>query len=558
MNFEYRYFLILLSILTLSAGCGTATKTTKSDNSFYDYTLSKSQRVWEYDNEQKQEIAKDLYIRGLTDYYDEKYVSAILYFETALKYERNTTLHLMLAECYMQIRDIDNSLYHSMQVFLRDTNNTRALQLMFSGFILKNDIEAAEKTINYIQTKDQNIDNTSILADFYSYTNPEKAIAIYDNLYFRTDDPVYRLKSLELLTKSGNYQESVKRSYDYLKEAYNVYYFENLFFLSKQNHYFEYLIKYFQELYPNYDDISKLESAGYFFNLHYFVRDNEVDQSFKNFVDNNILKILNDYYKLDVGNQNLFNERAGFISMDLGDTALAVSFWLKELDKCDTCTELSKIIPYYCGLIGKNDVAFDILNKFYERYPSDSSYLMYIGYQYLQIEDYSNAINYFIKYLAKDSNNFEIIGIVADCYSNLKSYKESEKYYLQALKLEPDDATINNNYAYMLTNKKDRLHDALRFSEKALNQEPDNGAFLDTYAWVHFKMGNYEKAKEYLEKALSTGFHNVELYEHLYEVNLKLGFYNEALKFLQKALTFEPENADYKKKLKELEKKINK
>lgn len=559
MNLGYKQFFFWLIISTLFTSCGTTTKPSiKSNNSFYDYTLSKYEKVWEYEKEQKQDFAKELYIRGLTDYYDEKYVSAILYFETALKYEQNTTLHLMLAECYMQIRDIDNSLSHSMQVFLRDTNNTRALQLMFSGFVLKNDMEAAEKTINYIQTKDQNIDNTTILADFYSYTNPEKAIEIYDNLYFRTDDPEFRIKSLQLLTKSGNYKEAIKRSFDYLKESFVADYFENLFFSSIQDNYFEYLFKFYRELYPNYQEYEKLEAASYFLNLHDFVIENNVDVSIKNFVDDNILNILNDYNKLDIGNNNLYDLKAGFISIERGDTSLAVSFWLKELDKCDTCKALSKFTPYYCGLIGKNDIAFNILKKYYAKYPTDSSYLMFIGFQYVRVSDYNNAIIYLKKYLATDPNNIEIIGTLADCYSHLKNYKEAEKYYLQALKLEPEQPTLNNNYAYMLTNKKERLHDALRFSEIALKQEPDNGAYLDTYAWVHFKMGNYEKAKEYLEKALLSGFENSELYEHLYEVNLKLGFYNEAYKYLQKALRFEPENADYIKKLKELEKKINK
>lgn len=559
MNFNYKYIYLVIILSLLSFGCSSAPKSIDNRNeTFYDFTKSKVEKVWDYDKEQKKEIAKDLYIRGLTEYYDEKYTTAILFFEAAMKFEQNTTLHLMLAECYMQIRDVDNSLYNSMQVFLQDTNNSRALQLMFSGFLLKNDIESAERTINYIQSKDQNIENTSMLADFYSYTNPSRAIEIYDSLYFRTDQHEYRYKLLELLSKTGNYKESVKRSFEYLKDTYNPEYFNNLYFTSIQNKYYDYLIKYYSEIYPKSDIDAKIEIASNFLNLFYFSQENNSDTVFKSFIEQNTPKILKEFYQMDGGTKINSNERAGFIAFYIGDTTMAVDFWLKALDNCDTCISLSKLVPVYCDKLGRSEAGLNILKEFYKRYPADSTYLLSFAFHFIDKKEFANAINYLNKYISKDSNNAIALGTIADCYSGLKNFSEAEKYYLKALKLEPEDPTINNNYAYLLTSRKDKLADALKFAEIALKQEPDNGAYLDTYAWVHFKMGNFEKAKEYLEKALASGLESNELYEHLYEVNLKMGLYNEAAKYLQKALTNEPSNAEYKKKMKDLDKKINK
>lgn len=559
MNFKYIYFVLIFVFVIILFGCSTSPKSNvELDVTFYDFAKSKIDKIWDYEKEQKQEIAKDLYIRGLTDYYDEKYTSAILFFEAALKFEKNTTLHLMLAECYMQIRDVDNSLYNSIQVFLRDTNNTRALQLMFSGFILKNDIESAEKTINYILSKDQNIENTSILAEFYSYTNPKKAIEIYDNLFFRTDNKEYRLKLLDLLNRNGNYTESIKRSYDYLKDTFDTDYFKNLYYSSVINKEYEYLIKYYQEIFPKLDEESKIETSVNFLDLYHYLNDEEVDLHFKNFINYKLPYILNEFYKIDGGTKSNSNDRAGFVAFYTGDTTLAVNFWLKELENCDTCRSLSKFVPFYCNDIGRSDLAIKILNDFYERYPEDSTYLVYLSQLYITNNDYKKAIDFLHKFLSKNSADHIVLTSVADCYSKLNQFNEAEKYYLKALKLKPDDPTVNNNYAYMLSEKKDRLADALKFSEIALNKEPDNGAYLDTYAWIQYKLGNFEKAKEYLEKALASGLVSSELYEHLYEVNYKMGFYIEALKYLQKALTIEPNNADYKKKLTELEKKIKK
>lgn len=557
MLYIFRYIIGVTTFSMLLVSCASTNQiSSNNEDNYYEFIKSKSDQIWNYTNEQKQEIAKDLYIRGLTDYYDEKYISAILYFETAKKYEQNPTLNLMLAECYMQIRDVDNALDNAIKVFLQDTNNTRALQLMFSGFILKNDVLSAEKTINYIQNKDQSLENTSIMAEFYSYTNPQKAIELYDNLYFRTDAPEYLYKSINLLEQSGDYKNSIERTYGFLKKNFDYDFFIKLFDNSLNNNYFDYLIKYYEELYPNYDDEAKSISASYFLDLFYDTHNNTVDSSLKNFVDAKTNDILADCYKLENANLYNINFRAGFVALDKGDTALAIDFFEKHLNNCDTCRSLSKYTAHLCNYIGRTNKAIEITQKFYERFPNDSTFLLDLGYHYFVIEEYKTAIKYFLEYYKKDNGNLLAISSLADLYSKINNLSEAEKYYLMGLKIDPDNPTLNNNYAYLLTNKKDRLHDAKKFAEIALQQEPDNGAYLDTYGWIHFKMGNYEKAKEYLEKAKSTGISSPEIFEHLYEVNLKLGFYNEAIKNLKDALQLEPNNADYKKKLKELEKKI--
>ena len=559
MIYQFKYIILIYLFSILLIGCSSSSKTLiKSEENYYEFVKSKSQQIWDYSKEQRQEIAKDLYIRGLTDYYDEKYVSAILYFETALKYEQNPTLNLMLAECYMQIRDVDNALDNAIKVFLQDTNNTRALQLMFSGFILKNDIQSAEKTINYIQTKDQSIENTSIMAEFYSYINPQKAILLFDNLYYRTDNPEYLYKSIEVTEKIGEYQKAIENAYNYLKNNYDFDFFAKLYDISLNNNFFDYLIKYYEELYPNYETEAKLNSANYFFDLFYIVNNQSIDSTFKNYVLRKTDEILSDCDKLQDGNTQNINIRAGFVAIDKGDTNLALKFFNKHLKNCDTCRSLSKYVSYLSNQVGNKVLAVEILQSFYEKFPQDSTYLLELGYHYLFNKEYTNAIKYLLEFVKKNETKTEALISLADCYSNLKNYDLAEKYYLLALKIEPDDPTLNNNYAYMLSNKKDRLNDALRFAQIALEQDPDNGAYLDTYGWIHFKMGNYEKAKEYLEKAKSTGLINTEIYEHLYEVNLKLGFYNEALKNLRDALSIDPTNADYKKKSKELEKKLKK
>ena len=39
-------------------------------------------------------------------------------------------------------------------------------------------------------------------------------------------------------------------------------------------------------------------------------------------------------------------------------------------------------------------------------------------------------------------------------------------------------------------------------SLKAITAEPDNGTYLDTYAWILYQEGRYEEAKKYIDMAM--------------------------------------------------------
>ena len=66
----------------------------------------------------------------------------------------------------------------------------------------------------------------------------------------------------------------------------------------------------------------------------------------------------------------------------------------------------------------------------------------------------------------------------------------------------PDHGQHNNNHAWLLSRCSKKLDEALKYANTAVQLEPDNGAFLDTLAEVHFQRGNRIKAIEISEKAV--------------------------------------------------------
>ncbi len=66
----------------------------------------------------------------------------------------------------------------------------------------------------------------------------------------------------------------------------------------------------------------------------------------------------------------------------------------------------------------------------------------------------------------------------------------------------PEHAEHNNNIAWLLSRCGRELDTALAHAEKAVAIEPDNGAYLDTLAEVHFQRGDRDKAVEFSQRAV--------------------------------------------------------
>lgn len=106
--------------------------------------------------------------------------------------------------------------------------------------------------------------------------------------------------------------------------------------------------------------------------------------------------------------------------------------------------------------------------------------------------------------------------LMGDSYHALKDYDNCFAYYDKYMAVDSNDIHILNNYAYYLSELDLRLNDAERMSAKTIDKEPDNATFLDTYAWVLYKLGRRDEALKYIRKAVANDKNDSEtLREHL-------------------------------------------
>ena len=80
------------------------------------------------------------------------------------------------------------------------------------------------------------------------------------------------------------------------------------------------------------------------------------------------------------------------------------------------------------------------------------------------------------------------------------------------------------------------LEKAEEMSRITIETEPENATYLDTYAWILFKAGKLELAKEYIEMAIRFGGDSdPDILEHCGDIMYALERNAEALEFWNKA-----------------------
>ena len=109
-----------------------------------------------------------------------------------------------------------------------------------------------------------------------------------------------------------------------------------------------------------------------------------------------------------------------------------------------------------------------------------------------------------------------------------------------------------NYIGYMWIDRDMNLDEAGEMIKKALDAEPDNGAFLDSLGWLHYKKGDYEQAlKDLLRAVESLKKEDPVVFEHLGDTYHKLGKEAEALSYWQRSLALE-DNPKVKEKIEAL------
>ena len=131
----------------------------------------------------------------------------------------------------------------------------------------------------------------------------------------------------------------------------------------------------------------------------------------------------------------------------------------------------------------------------------------------------------------------DIYAAMGDLYHMTAQPEEAYQCYDSALIYNPSNILVLNNYAYYLSEEDKELDKAEQMSLRTIKAEPNNATYLDTYAWILYKLQRYEEALTYIEQALAAdSVPSDVLYEHAGDICFRMGDVARAVDYWKQAL----------------------
>lgn len=122
----------------------------------------------------------------------------------------------------------------------------------------------------------------------------------------------------------------------------------------------------------------------------------------------------------------------------------------------------------------------------------------------------------------------------------------------EALAHAPDFPGALNFLGYLLADNGRELPEALELVRRAVEQDPGNGAYVDSYGWTLYRLGRLEEARDHLEQAVALTGGDPVVHEHLGDVYRDLGRPERAREHYRASLAADSRNDRVRKKLEQL------
>lgn len=203
------------------------------------------------------------------------------------------------------------------------------------------------------------------------------------------------------------------------------------------------------------------------------------------------------------------------------------------------------------NLVKKNDIAeiYDLCVEGEKYNPDVIHFYYYEGLALYTLSQTDEALETFKRgvEIANDGTEPELVSdifaIMGDIYHQIDKDCEAYAAYDSALVYQPDNIGCLNNYAYFLSLGNKDLDKASEMSKKAVDSDPQNATFLDTYAWILYCKKQYTQARIYIDQTIkalpeeeteSPSASNI--YEHAGDIYFRCNDKAKALEYWKHAL----------------------
>ena len=211
------------------------------------------------------------------------------------------------------------------------------------------------------------------------------------------------------------------------------------------------------------------------------------------------------------------------------------------------------------GLLGAEDpeAAIAALERGAELLPENAVIRLTLAYFYRYRARHADAVEQYavVDELAEERPD---INLQATFFLNYGSACEQAGRHERAVEIfergiaeYPRDAQLLNYLAYMWAEGGENLERAERYIAVALEEEPENGAYLDTLGWIYYRQGRYEEALRELLRAAQRMPGDPTITAHVGDAYFARGNVERAVKYWTESFLLDPAAADVAAKLRE-------
>lgn len=211
-----------------------------------------------------------------------------------------------------------------------------------------------------------------------------------------------------------------------------------------------------------------------------------------------------------------------------GELEQALAHYKLHLDDQPPAEEYYRSVIDIENYLQHPDSAARYINRALELFPGNVDFLLSKGHGLNYAKEYDKAIGIYrqtLRYVATDSLRSVVWGLIGDTWhqkaiagqndndddfvrltktgSARSAMKQSYKAYDRSLHYDPDNVSVLNNYAYFLSLEERDLEKALAMSSHATALTDNNPTYLDTQAWVLFRLGRTAEAKKLMQQAIA-------------------------------------------------------
>ena len=190
--------------------------------------------------------------------------------------------------------------------------------------------------------------------------------------------------------------------------------------------------------------------------------------------------------------------------------------------------------------------------------PEEMAFYYYQGVALAQQDKNKEAIETFRNGVGVINDNSspdivsDLYAILGDLLHQNGDKQEAYAAYDSCLQWKPENYSCLNNYAYYLCEDGGDLNKAEQMSYKTIKAEAKNATFLDTYAWILFRLERFAEAKIYIEQTLQCDSDSsAVIVEHAGDIHAKCDNIDKAVELWQEALKKAPDNEILARKIRQ-------